>query len=164
MPATTAQQDYFTFLEEYTQFLERMTEDESEKLAALSSRDLPRIEQSITVSQANAKRLENYELKRVEIQDKAGYGGCTFAQLLERTDPFEQDWLRQVFDRFERSVSEIRFRNDKSMAVARDNMLAINPDAVLPGPGTKPGAKAQNPYAKIREEAGDSTGMLETKV
>lgn len=160
MPVSGTQQDFLTFVEEYTEFLERMTDDESEKLSALNSRDLERIERSIAVSQANAKRLENYEVKRISMQAKAGYEGMTFDQLIERADPMEQGWLRQLFARFERSVNEIRFRNDKSMAVARDNMLALDPEAALPA-GKTP---AQNPYAKIKKEAGEQTNILETKV
>lgn len=160
MPVSTTQQEFLTFVEEYTQFLEHMTDDESEKLSALNSRDIGRIERSIATSQANAKQLENYEIKRISLQAKAGYDGLTFTQLVERADPLEQGWLRQLFSRFERSVTEIRFRNDKSMAVARDNMLAIDPEAVLPGAGVK----AQNPYARIKKEAADTSSMLETKV
>lgn len=160
MPVSTAQQDFLTFVEEYTQFLEHMTVDESEKLSALGSRDLERIERSIAVSQANAKRLENYELKRIDQQARAGYGGLTFPQLVEKADPAEQGRLRQLFGRFERSVKEIRFRNDKSMAVAKDNMMSVDPEAVLPGAG----AKAQNPYARFKEEEAAANNILEKKV
>lgn len=161
MPLSTAQQDFLAFVEEYTQFLERMTLDEGEKLSALGSRDLERIERSIAVSQANAKQLENYELKRIDQQAKAGYGGLTFPQLVEQAEPALQGKMRQLFGRFERSVKEIRFRNDKSMAVAKDNMMSVDPEAVLPGAGA---GKAQNPYARFKEEEAAANNILEKKV
>ncbi len=161
MPMTQLQQDFVGFMEEYTDFLERMVADENEKLAALSSRELKRIEHSITVSQANAKQLDNYEAKRIALQSGAGFDGMSFRELLDAVPEEQRGPLKWLFARFERSVSEIRFRNDKSMLVARDHMLDIDPAAVIP---LQPGAKAANPYEKLREEQAEAqSGMMETK-
>ena len=62
-----------------------------------------------------------------------------------------------MFERFVRSGNAIRFHDDKSMSVARDTMLRVDPGAVLPG------AKA-NPYSRIKKEQDDQNGMLETKI
>lgn len=160
--AKTPEHDAFVeFMVDYTAFLGRMRADEKDKLAALASRDLSRIEHSIATSQANAKQLENFEARRASLQEAAGYRGLTFRQLIEQAPPREQDRLWQLFSRFEGSVAEIRFFNDKSMAVARDNMIEIDPEAVLASPA---GAKGNNPYEKIREKQNENSKILETKV
>ena len=154
-------EEFVTFMVEYTAFLGRMKADENSKLAALSSRDLSRIEHSIMVSQANAKQLENYEIKRQTLQAAAGFTGLTFRQLIDQAPLDEHDRLWQLFDCFENNVAQIRFYNDKSMAIARDNMIEIDPSSVLPG---QPGAKANNPYEKIKQKQNESSKILETKV
>ncbi|MDL2252741.1 hypothetical protein LJC49_01530 [Ruminococcaceae bacterium OttesenSCG-928-I18] len=165
MSLSPAQKEYYSFIEEYTGFLESMLADEKGKLLALQSRDLSKIEHSIAVSQANAKQLENYEVKRVSMQAKAGYGSLSFRQIIESFPKEIQSPFWQLYDRFERSVGEIRFHNDKSMAVARDNMLALDPSAVLPGAGAGSGeGQSTNPYKKFREEQDGQSSILETKI
>lgn len=160
MPVSQAQQDYINFMEEYTEFLEHMIMDEKEKLAALSSRNLPRIEHSISVSQANAMKMENNEIKRITLQNKAGFEGLSFRELIEQAAPLEKSWLTQLFTRFEKSVQEIRFHNDKSMQVARDGMMQIDPTMILPGQDDK----MPNAYRKMQESESDKNNILETKV
>ncbi len=161
MPMSPVQQEYYSFLEEYTAFLGRMLEDEKGKLQALLSKDLPRIEHSITNSQANAKQLENYEIKRSALQAKAGYAGQSFRQIIAAYPSEMQSAFWQLYDRFERCVGGIRFHNDKSMAVARDNMVSIDPSAVLPH--TASGVPT-NPYSKIRQAQDAQANILETKI
>jgi hypothetical protein len=160
MTATQSFEDVIAFMAEYTAFLGRMCADESDKLKALSSKELPRIERSIAVSQANAKQLQNYENKRIAIQEEAGCGGMTFRELIEQAPPGQQEGLWRLFSDFEQNVAEIRFFNDKSMSVARDNMVGLNPGAVF---APRPGTRANNPYARMREERDGQPGMLETK-
>lgn len=161
MSTSHAHDEFVAFMIEYTTFMGRMRADENEKLAALSSRDLSRIEHSITVSQANAKQLENYEIRRVALQAAAGYENLSFRELIAVAPEEEQDGLWQLFAKFENHVSEIRFFNDKSMAVARDNMIEIDPEAVLVG---SQGGKPSNPYERLREEQNGRTSILEKKV
>lgn len=160
MADAATHEEFVSFMTGYTAFLGRMRADESEKLNALTSRELQRIEHSIAVSQANAKQLENYEARRMTLQASAGYEGMTFRQLIASVPEDERDALWKLFSQFESNVAEIRFFNDKSMAVARDNMMEIDPAAVLPGQG---GTRPNNPYEKIREERNEQNNILETK-
>ncbi len=165
MPMSLPQKEYFAFIEEYTGFLERMLADEKSKLLALQSKSLAKIEQSIAVSQANAKQLENYEIKRMALQQKCGFGGLTFRKIIEGYPKDAQSPFWQMYDRFERSVGGIRFHNDKSMAVARDNMMDIDPSAVLPGAANAGGSgQATNPYAKLKRQQDAQSSILETKI
>lgn len=160
MPITQAHQDFVAFMIEYTAFLGQMRQDESDKLAAIASKALEKTQHCLTVSQANAKQLANYEQKRMELQAAAGYEGLTFRQLIAQAPAQAQDELWQMFSRFEGAVADIRFYNEKSMAKARDNMIDIDPSAILPG---QAGAKPTNPYEKIREEQSGKDVILETK-
>lgn len=156
-----AHEEFVSFMVEYTTFMGRMRADEHEKLAALSSGALARIENSIAVSQANAKQLENYEIRRIALQAAAGYGELSFRELIEVAPPEEQDNLWQLLTRFEGHVAEIRFFNDKSMAVARDNMIEIDPEAVLTG---QSGGRPNNPYERIKDEQNGRMSLMEKKV
>ncbi len=164
MAISSLQQEYFTFIKEYSLFLEKMLKDEKTKFSALQSKELPKIEQSIVVSQANAKKLENYETKRLDMQDKIGYAGLTFQQILEKQNKEELRILRPLYDLFEKNVQEIRFFNNKSMAVARDNMQALNPSAVLPGNTAEEPPKGTDSYTRFSQNQSDSIGLLQTKV
>jgi hypothetical protein len=157
MPDMQAHNAFVQFMVDYTAFLGRMRADESEKLASLAGRQLARIEQSIAKSQANAKQLENYERKRLQLQAQAGYEGLAFRQLIDVAPTEEQERLWQVFTHFEGNVAEIRFYNDKSMAAARDAMIDVNPAAALMA---QPGAGARNPYERMRKLHGEQGSLL----
>lgn len=158
MPKEVAHGEFMSFMAEYTGFLAQMRADEKDKMTALGDRILTDIEHGIAKSQANAKHLANYEQKRIAMQEAAGYGGMTFRQLIDAAPPDTRDGLQRLLGEFERYVSDIRFFNDKSMAIARDNMVEIDPQAVLSG-----GGEPQNPYEKLRRRQ-TGGGLLETKV
>lgn len=158
MPSAFAHEEFVAFMAEYTSFLAVMCADEKRKMCALAGRGLLNIEQGIAKSQANAKQLANLEIKRAALQDAAGFGGMTFKQLIDAAPKDMQQSLWQLFNVFERHVSNIKFYNDKSMAIARDNMVEVDPEAVL-----NKRANPNNPYEKLRgKHAG--AGLLETKV
>lgn len=165
MPISRCYQEFVDFIAEYTAFLGQMCLDEKEKLSALASKELAKIEHSISVSQANAKRLENFEAKRQVMQRDAGLEGQTFRQVIDGAPQEAREDLLRMFTQFERNVSEIRFYNDKSMGVAKDSMIEINPDMVLHSPAAQRTGGPTNPYEKIQEERRqERTSMLETKV
>ncbi len=163
MPTAQAQSEYVGFLHTYMDFLDKMLQDEGEKLKAIQSRELPRIERSIAVSQANAKQLDNYEQRRMELQTDAGFGGMTFRQLIEKAPADEKGALQTLYARFEQAVQEIKFNNDKSMAVARDNLLELDPEAVL---AAEHADARQNPYSRIKKtnDENNQNNLLQAKV
>ena len=161
MQQNQALDEYIALIKEYTIFLEKMLMDEKERFAALSSRELPRIEHSIAVTQANTKQIENFEAKRLGMQVVIGFEGASFRELLAGLPPEQAAELQPLFTRFGNMVEEIRFRNDKSMAIARDNMIDISPESVFaPTAGTKP----NSPYAKMQEEQRELNRNFEKKI
>lgn len=155
------QQELFSFLEEYADFLAYMVHDEEEKLAALLSNSLPRIEKAIATAQANAKQMENYELRRIRLQEQAGYGGASFAEIVEYAPEEEQQSLAALLQRIQNTVETIKYHNTKSMNVARTNMMERNPGAELPG---TPKSAAGSAYRKAGGHSMEQHSMLETKI
>lgn len=155
------QQELFSFLEEYADFLAHMVKDEEEKLAALLSNSLPRIESAISTAQANAKQMENFELSRMRLQEQAGYGGMSFSEIIESAPEEESQGLEALLRRIQGYVDDIKFHNTKSMRVARTNMLEMNPNAEVPGMTS---ASAGSAYLKAREKTTGTKTMLETKI
>ena len=158
MSTAPDQKEFISFMAEYTGFLAQMCADEKEKMAALGGRVLSDIEHSIAKSQANAKQLAIFEGKRVALQKAAGYDGMSFRQLIEAAPQAQRGDLVRQLAAFEQLVLDIRFYNDKSMAIARDNMVEIDPSAILAGQ-----ASNSNPYEKQRGRQ-ENGGLLETKI
>lgn len=156
------EEELFSCLEEYADFLARMAKDEDEKLQALVSNSLPRIERAISVAQANAKQLESFELKRIRLQEQAGYGNMTFSEMIESAPEEERQSLEALLWRIQEYVDRIKYTNSKSMKVARVNMKEIDPAAEVPGAVHSPASDA---YRKARERInGDKTMLLKAKI
>lgn len=150
------------FIEQYAAFLNSMANNEKEKLAALVSNNLERIERAILTAQADAKQLENLEKKRMALLSENGCGGFTLAQLCEATPIALRARMSELCQSVREGIDEIKFNNTKSMGVARSNIIQVNPDAVLT---TVKGETAHNPYARAqsKEHESDSAQMLTKK-
>ena len=161
MPLSPSLEEFVGFMEEYVVFIEHMIDDESEKLAALNQRDITKIEHNIVVSLANAKKLENLENKRTQLMEQAGFGGLTFSEVIDRAPDEDKGPLRVLFTRFEDAVNEIRFRNNKAMTVARDNLAELDPEAARAAQNMERQPNSQ--YGKAVGTAGQGN-LLEQKV
>ena len=162
MDAESRYGELIDFYEEYAAFLAQVLRDEEEKLQALMSSSLPRIEHSISAAQANTKQMENMELRREMLQERAGFAKLSFREILERIPETEQSAFQALFERIRSYVEQIKFHNEKSMGMARANVKAVNPDALLPDEEAKKMNPAKNPYAKVRQQ--EHTSILETKI
>lgn len=160
-----ARQDYetelFNFFEEYAEFLEKLNSDEEEKLSSLLSNSIERIEHAISVGQANAKQMENMERRRIRLQEKAGYAGMTFSEIIESAPDEERVGLEALLHRVITLAENIQFQNKKSMGVARDNLHIMNL-----APETLAGASKQaTAYVRASEKTRvPSISLLETKI
>jgi hypothetical protein len=135
----TTYQQYFSFMSEYAGFLEAMVDTEKEKLDALLSNQLKRIEHSVSCQQAVSMQIENYEKRRLQLQKQAGFGDITFHEMIERVDPEEQEKLKEIFGRMRKAAEEVKFLNEKSMKLVKANMQVLNSsvpsDLQANGPG-----------------------------
>lgn len=151
--------ELFAFFEKYASALNTMARDEKEKLSALTSNSLPRIEHAISTAQANTKLIENLESKRLVLQESLGCSQMTFSQLIEEIPEAHKLSLSSLFRQIQSSVDEIKFMNDKSMAVAHTNITRLNPEALVPKPhgdGTPP----STPYGAMLSHQGTNVPSI----
>lgn len=152
---------FFDFLEEYAQFLEKLDSDEKEKLAALMSNSIERIEHAISVGQANAMQIENLERRRVRLQEKAGYAGMTFSEIVECAPDEERVGLDALMRRIVMLVENVQYQSKKSVGVANDHLRMSN---VMPQPAADAPGQA-SAYLRANEKTRrPSISMLETKI
>lgn len=147
------------FLEQYSAFLTAMSNDEKEKLAALVSNSLERIERAILTGQANAKQMDSMEKKRMALQEELSCGGYSLNELCEATPINLRVRMSELSQSVREAISDIRFNNDKSMSVARSNIIQVNPEAVL----ASVKQEGTNPYARAKNKEHDQTSILTTK-
>lgn len=126
MENLTTYQQYFSFMSEYASFLEAMVDTEREKLDALLSNQLKRIEHSVSCQQAVSMQIENYEKRRLQLQTDAGFGDLPFHEMIEQVDSEEQEKLKKIFDRMRKAAEEVKFLNEKSMKLVKVNMQALS--------------------------------------
>ena len=148
------------FLEQYAAFLNTMVQNEKEKLAALLSDSLPRIEHAILTAQADTKQMDSLEKKRLALQEKLGCGGYTLRQLADATPLSLRARMDVLCSEVRANVDDIRYHNDKSMNVARTNVTRLAPDSVLAQPKTE---GSENPYARAKQHGEDVATILQTK-
>ncbi len=110
---------------EYTEFFEETAAKEREKMCALLSDDLARIEKCLNEHQSTVKRTELYEKEREKLQERLGLGGKSFRQIIAMTDGEQHDRLRQLYTRFKIAVDNVSHSNKTSLQIAENNMRVI---------------------------------------
>jgi len=119
------------FFEKYTSFLEDMEQVQKEKLEAVLSGDLDRMERSIKTQQAYAMRLDNIESRRIKLQKEAGLSDYTFSQIVDAADPTLRNDLRTLLGRATNAISNIQYFNSKALEVSRENLRTLGAEGDL---------------------------------
>lgn len=157
--------ELFVFFEKYASALHGMARDEKEKLSALLSNSLPRIEHAISTAQANTKLIENYENRRITLQASLGCPDMTFSQLIEEIPETHRLSLSSLFRQIQSSVDEIKFTNEKSMEVAHTNITRLNPETLLAAKPGNEGVATALPYGAARGyQNAEAPSIFKTKV
>lgn len=122
--------EYAAFLENYASILEELSDREQEKYRALISFDGEQLAKAIAGLQSGIMQLDSMEARRMALQEAAGFGGATFRQVLDQAPEGERPRLQLLFRRAEMAVGNIKFMNGKSLAVAREGLAALTPEAL----------------------------------
>lgn len=118
--------EFYDFMTEYTEFLEETAEKEKEKLSALLSDDLKRIEHCLNEHQFTIKKTERFEQEREELQKKLGLGGMTFREIAANCiDAEEKELLGKLYIRFKTAVENVKHANKTALQVAEMNLKII---------------------------------------
>lgn len=119
-------ESFYSFLGEYTDFFGEMEQFEQHKFVAMLSGEMLEIEHLLAASQANAKKLDNLERRRIELQQEAGLGTLSMNELIATADSNRGVELSHQLRKLSSSIANIRFYNTKSMALAEDNLRRIS--------------------------------------
>lgn len=117
--------EFYSFMLEYTEFFEETAVKEREKMCALLSDDLSRIEKCLNEHQSMLKKTEYYEKQREKLQKEIGLEGKSFRQIIAMTDGDEHDRLRKLYNRFKVAVDNVSHSNKTSLQIAETNMRII---------------------------------------
>ena len=118
-------EEYRAFLEHYASFLEEMSAQAQKMHGALASFSGEQLTKAMSGMQSHIMQLKNMEIRRVELQNEAGYGGLTFAQLLEQRPETERPALKTLCRRIEMSVENIRYSNGTSQSFAKEGLASV---------------------------------------
>lgn len=151
--------EFYDFMLEYTEFLEETAEKEKDKLSALLSDDLKRIEHCLNEHQSTIKKTELLEKEREKLQKNLGIGGLTLKEIIEKcSDPEEKDLLNKLYIRFKTAIENVKHSNKTSLQVAQMNLRII--EETMPNGVTD--AKCYN--SKGIPSISKSMGILNRKI
>jgi len=118
--------EFYDFMTEYTEFLEETAEKEKDKLSALLSDDLKRIEHCLNEHQSTIKRTELYEKEREKLQKRIGIGDMTLKEIISGCkDPEEREMLEKLATRFKTAIDNVKHANKTALQVAQMNLQII---------------------------------------
>lgn len=117
--------EFYDFMLEYTEFFEETAVKEREKMSALLSQDLNRIEKCLNEHQSTIKKTEYYESEREKLQARLGLGGMSFRQIIAAAEGEEREKLRLLYSRFKIAVDNVSHANKTSLQIAETNMKII---------------------------------------
>jgi hypothetical protein len=139
---------YIRFMAGYAGYFEGLAEGEKDKLDALLSHDLQRMERSIAQQQAVEKKMEQLEELRESLQQAAGFGNMTGQQIIALLNGAEKNELEQAYKRLSDAVASVKFYNQKSMDVCKQNLQLIGSEVVDPAapPTYSPTQRASEGY------------------
>lgn len=112
-------------MEEYTVFFERVEKKQNEKMEALLSGELGRIEESIVMQQALDKQISNMENKRMELFQSWGKADATFKAVIEQTKKEEQKHLLELYQRLDQALNSIKYLNQNAMKLAQTKLVKM---------------------------------------
>lgn len=113
------------FLKEYTEFFEQMETKEAEKLGMILTKELNKVESALLLEESIEKQMRNLEQRRLDYFATHGLEGKTFRQLVEESRGEDRETLRQLQQRLEGAIGNIRYYNEKSNALAKEELLRL---------------------------------------
>ena len=151
--------EFYDFMTEYTDFLEETAEKEKDKLSALLSDDLRRIEHCLNEHQSTVKKTELFEKEREKLQKNLGIGGLTLKEIIARcSDPEEKDLLNKLYIRFKAAIDNVKHANKTSLQVAQTNLKIL--EEAMPSAVTDAKCYNSKGIPSIRK----SMGILNKKI
>lgn len=112
-------------MEEYIQFFEKAQEKQNEKMEALISGQLSRVEETIVMQQALDKQISNMETRRIVFFQDSGYGDATFKTIIDQADKEDQKNLLGLYYRLEKALNSMKYLNQNAMKLAQTKLVKM---------------------------------------
>lgn len=146
--------ELIVLLGKYRDELRTALDNESEKRRALISGEPEKLEAMLQLQQAETMQIQNFEKKRLEMQEALGFRGLKAKQLAEAvSDERQRQQLSAVLDEIAGLVGNIREQNQQALELAKGNLkiiekavtsAGIDPQHGLYSPETAKGAAHPN--------------------
>lgn len=114
--------EFYDFMEQYTDFYAEVSENEKTKMDALASEDLELINKVLADYQVFVSKAENYEKRREELFKKIGLDGKTFREIIDMETGDRREELEDLFFDFRDAVIAARDYNSRSLDIVKKNL------------------------------------------
>ncbi len=114
--------EFYTFMSQYTEFYFEVAANEEEKMNALSSDNLTKINKILSEYQMFIKMAEQYERKRQQLFKEQGLEGKTFREIIDMETGQSHDELEELFYDFQEAVTVARDFNRRSLEITKNNL------------------------------------------
>lgn len=118
--------DFISVIEDFILLFEDLTQIEESKLEAASKNRVTYVEDCMNKEQAAILKLRGLEKKREVTQEKLGFKGYTFQQILSETTGEEQEKLKELFDTLSRRIRQFQNINESARDMIEINLHMIN--------------------------------------
>lgn len=114
--------EFYDFMEQYTDFYAEVSENEKTKMDALASENLELINKVLADYQVFVSKAENYEKRREELFKKIGLDGKTFREIVDMETGDRREELEDLFFDFRDAVIAARDYNSRSLDIVKKNL------------------------------------------
>ena len=114
--------EFYDFMEQYTDFYAEVSENEKTKMDALASENLELINKVLADYQVFVSKAENYEKRREELFKKIGLDGKTFREIIDMETGDRREELEDLFFDFRDAVIAARDYNSRSLDIVKKNL------------------------------------------
>lgn len=122
-------EEYYGFMADYTDFYRDVQRAEYEKLEALLSNNLERMDEAMKNYQSCIKKAQQLEHERIEMCMRMGFEDMAFSTICKKFPDDEKYKLIEQKNDLERLVKSIKYLNRKSIDLANMQLSITNPDS-----------------------------------
>lgn len=117
--------EFYSFMSEYTDFFFSVMKKEEQKMKALYSRDLTKINEILRQHQETEKLVADYESRRMELHKSLGLEGKTFREIIDESTTGKEE-LMELYSKLSGYVMNTKEYNSKSLDFAKMNLEIVD--------------------------------------
>ena len=121
--------EYYGFMEKFIAFYKEAQKAELEKLEALMSCELPRIQEAMKNYQSLIAKAQAFEDERIELCKGLGFENMAFSEVLRHFDEEQGKKLSEQKERLSSLIKTIKYLNKRSMDFVNVQLGEIEKEA-----------------------------------